>query len=104
MAVVFVPPGGGCGESSPRLVKKLLDAGATSEWSARPLEPAKKLEQRALERSLRAGIIRRTAKGDYWVDEERYSACRARQMRWAAVAVLATFLLLAILFVLGEFS
>lgn len=102
MAVVFVPPGGSCGKSSPRLVKKLLDQGATSEWSARPLEPGRRIEQRALERSLRAGIIRRTGKGDYWVDQERWAACRTRQLRLVAFAALATFLLLAILFVLGE--
>ena len=102
MVAGFVPSGGGCGKSSPRLVKKLLDQGATSEWSARPLEPGRKLEQRALARNLRAGIIRRTDKGDYWVDQERWAACRTRQLRVVTIAVFASLLLMAILFVLGE--
>ncbi len=102
MEALYVPPGGSCGKSTPRLVKKLLADGATSEWSARALEPTRKIEQRALERSLKSGLIRSTAEGKYWVDEERYSAWRTTQIRWAVISVLATFLLLAILYVLGE--
>ena len=104
MAYVFVPTGRSCGEASPRLVKRLLDQGATSEWSARPLELKRKLEQRALEASLKSGMIRRTEAGTYWVDEEKWSRCRARQMRWVVISIMAVLLLFAILYVLGEFS
>ena len=37
MEALYVPPGGSCGKSTTRLVKKLLADGATSEWSARAL-------------------------------------------------------------------
>jgi hypothetical protein len=96
---------GSCGgrEPSHRLVKRLLDQGATSEWSARPLEPKNPLETKRLERTLSTGIVHRTDRGTYWVDEERWRACRTRQLRFAGIAVLGVLLMFAILFVLGEF-
>ena len=40
MGYVFIPSGGGrgCIEAKPRLIRRLLKQGATSELSARPLE------------------------------------------------------------------
>ena len=88
---------------SSRMVKRLLDAGATSEWSARPLETKGPIEGRMLERSLRSGIVRQTDKGTFWVDEERLARCRAKQLRFALIAVLGVLLMFGILFILGEF-
>jgi hypothetical protein len=104
MFVPYVPSGGeSCGTTSPRLVRKLLAEGATSQWSAKPLSPTRRIEQRALERAVRTGIIRRTDEGAYWVDQERWDACRAKQARFAVIAVFGVLLMFAILFVLGEF-
>ena len=103
---MYVPvPQRGCGgpEPSRAIIRRLLAEGATSEWSARPLEPRNKLEARRLERTLRDGIVHQTSKGTYWVDQERWERCRARQLRIVGVAVLAVLLMFAILFVLGEF-
>ena len=101
MAAAFVHTSGQ-GACS-RLVKRLLDAGATSEWSAQPLEPRNRIEERTLARTLRRGLIKRTAQGTFWVDEARYSQWRTTQLRYALIAVFAMFLMFAILFVLGEF-
>ena len=103
MYVPTVPRG--CGTSAnPRLVRKLLSAGATSQWSAKPLSPARRIEKLELERSIRSGVIHRTESGDYWVDEERWAECRTKQMRIVGIAVAASLLLIAILYVLGELS
>jgi hypothetical protein len=93
---------GGSAHTS-RLVKRLLDAGATSEWSAKPFEPRNSVETRALERAIKAGMIRRTDGGTYWVDQERYAQCRTKQIRFAIIAAMGMLLLFAILFILGEF-
>jgi len=93
----------GGGDPSSVLIKRLLDAGATSEWSARPLELRNSFEAKRLERTLRTGIIRRTDKGAYWVDEELWHQCRTKQLRLVGFAILGVILLFAILFILGEF-
>jgi hypothetical protein len=98
----FVPHGSG-NVPSTRLVKRLRDAGATSEWSARPLETKSPIEGRMLERSLRSGVVRQTDKGTFWVDEERLARCRTKQLRFALIAVLGVLLMFGILFILGEF-
>ena len=106
MAVVYTPIFTGSNGSTAhtsRLVKRLLDAGATSEWSAKPFEPRNRVETRALERAVKAGMIKRTEGGTYWVDQERYAQCRTKQIRFAIIAVMAMLLLFAILFILGEF-
>ena len=91
------------GGASSRLVKRLLDAGATSEWSARPLETKGRIEARQLDRSLRLGVLKQTDKGLFFVDQERLARCRAKQLRAALIAVFGMFLLFAIVFILGEF-
>jgi|SRR5687767_17212 len=105
MAYEYIPSGAGrgCSQGSPRLIKRLLNQGATSQWSARPLELKRKHEHVALEASLKSGMIHRTDEGTYWVDEEKWARCRTKQMRIVLVAVLGVFLMFAILFVLGEF-
>ena len=103
MGYVFIPSGGGGSQASPRLIRRLLHQGATSQWSARPLELKRKHEHAALEASLKSGMIHRTDAGTYWVDEEKWARCRTKQMRIVLVAVLGVFLVFAILFVLGEF-
>ena len=100
---VPVTSGTSAGGSCHRLVRRLLAEGATSQWSARPYEPRNKLDARRLERALESGFVHRTDKGTYWVDQERWQACRTKQVRFAIVAVLFMFLVFAILFVLGEF-
>ena len=106
MGYVYTPIGTGAYGSTAhtsRLVKRLLDDGATSEFSARPFEPRNRIETRALERAVRAGMIKRTDSGTYWVDQERYAQCRTKQIRFAIIAVMGMLLLFAILFILGEF-
>src|SRR5688572_22691811 len=93
----------GGGDPSSVLIKRLLDAGATSEWSARPLELRNSFEAKRLERTLRTGIIRRTDQCAYWLDEELWHQRRTTQLRPVASAILGVLLMFAILFVLGEF-
>lgn len=105
MGSVFIPGGGkrGCLEAKPRLIRRLLAQGATSQWSARPLELKRRYDHTELETNLKAGMIHRTDEGTYWVDEEKWARCRMKQVRIVIVTVLGVFLVFAILFVLGEF-
>lgn len=88
---------------SKRVVRRLRREGATSAWSARPFEPTSRLERRALERALHAGLVHRTDEGTYWVDEERVARLRTCELRWVLVSLLAMVLLFGILTILGEF-
>ena len=105
MGYVFIPSGAGrsCSEGSPRLVRRLLNQGATSQWSARPLELKRRYDFTELEANVKLGMIHRTDEGTYWVDEEKWARCRTKQVRIVIIAVLGVFLMFAILFVLGEF-
>jgi len=105
MGHVFIPSGGGssCIEAKPRLIRRLLKQGATSQWSARPLELKRRYDFTELEANLKLGMIHRTDEGTYWVDEEKWARCRTKQARIAIIAVMAVLLMFAILFVLGEF-
>jgi hypothetical protein len=105
MAYVYIPTAGRSrpAGASARLVRRLLSQGATSQWSARPLELKRGYERAALEASLASGMIHRTDEGTYWVDEEKWARWRRKQLRIVVVAVMAVFLMFAILFVLGEF-
>lgn len=105
MGYVFIPSGGGrgCIEAKPRLIRRLLKQGATSQWSARPLELKRRYDFTELESNLKLGMIHRTDEGTYWVDEEKWARCRTKQARIAIIAVMAVLLMFAILFVLGEF-
>lgn len=105
MGYVYTPIVGGSQVTAhtSRLVKRLLDAGATSEWSAKSFEPRNAIETRALERAVKAGMIKRTDGGTYWVDQERYAQCRTKQIKFTIIAVMGMLLLFSILFILGEF-
>ena len=98
--VVVMAHGGSAARA--RMVRKLRAAGATSESSARPIEPGNRFQQRGLERALRCGMIRQAKNGGYYVDEDRVAAYRTCQMRWALTALLFLALLFGILYVLGE--
>jgi hypothetical protein len=101
MAAAYVVASGKAGGR--RLVRRLRSAGATSERSAKPLEPANRMEERSLARALRCGTIRRTDAGLYWVDEAKLARIRARELRFLVIALLGLVLLFGVLFILGEF-
>lgn len=103
MAVVVVAGSSSDGRKR-RVARHLFRDGATSQWSARPYEPKSGLDRRGLEAGLASGLVVRTEAGTYFVNLVRYEAMQTRQ-RWAIiVAVAASLIGLAVLYLTGEFS
>ncbi len=87
-----------------RVAGRLFAKGATSPWSAPAFEPKNSRDRQGLAAALASGLVVRTEDGTYYVHPERYERMRAHQ-RWAVVIAIAIMLImLAILFVTGEFN
>jgi hypothetical protein len=96
----YVPSGN---EGRHRILRRLRKEGAISAASARAYEPRNSLERKALERAVKCGVVRRTEKDTYWIDQDRLAAVRTQELRFVGVTILGVLLLFGILFILGEF-
>jgi hypothetical protein len=65
------------------LISQLRKAEATAPDRAAPLATASGLEARELERMIRREVIRKDAKGNYWLDLERYGDWKRRNLLFA---------------------
>ena len=83
---------------------RLAEAGATNEWAARAYVPANDDEAKALEAALASKRVHRTGDGRYWADPERIER-QHTVARWTiTLAIAVLVILLAILYVTGEFG
>jgi len=87
-----------------RVARRLLAMGATSPWSAQKFETKNGRERSGLDAAVASGVVVKTEAGTYFVDPVRYEALQTQQ-RWAIIiSVAVVLLLMAILYVTGEFS
>lgn len=64
-----------------RVVRGLRGAGATSPDAAMPVSAGRRIDARALERLLDAGVVRDQGGGSYYLDVEAYRAYRAARLK-----------------------
>lgn len=72
------------------LVSRLKRDGATASDKAQPLVVADHFETRELERMIRKEVVRKTPRGGYWLDLERYADWRRQNLLFAIGAVVVT--------------
>ena len=82
------------------VTRALLASGADRPETAQPLDALSFPRRRALERLLRAGVVREADGGRYWLDGaayERWRAARLGRVMWVLLVVAAAMVALAVL-------
>lgn len=83
-----------------RITRELMASGADGPATAQPLDRLSFARRRALERLLRAGVVRDAGGGRYWLDGatyEQWHAARINRVLWVLMFMGVLFAVLIVL-------